>query len=58
MTYRIITANGNIKFSGTDNPSHFITPEMAANNCDFPGGDKIYMFNGCDKLFEVLIDKN
>lgn len=54
MTYRIITASGTIKFAGTDNPSHFSSAEIAAEHCDFARGDKIYMFNGCDKLFEVL----
>lgn len=52
--YRIITADGRIKFAGTDSPSWFVSLEAVKPNLS--KGDTVYEYdqNG-NKLWEVFI---
>jgi hypothetical protein len=52
--YRILKANGRIKFAGTDKPS-WLTIEQAKKLVNYTDGEMIYEYNNeGKKLFEIL----
>jgi len=51
--YRIKTAEGKIKFTGTDEPSWF-TLEKARKIVNYDAGEMIIEHDGVDILWEVL----
>jgi hypothetical protein len=53
MKYRIQTADGKIKFAGTDFNSWF-TLEDARNLVDYSSGERIIEHDGVNILWEVL----
>jgi len=53
--YRIIRADGRIKFAGTDNPSWFNDLEKARKLCDTTKNESIYEYDYEGRqLWEVL----
>jgi hypothetical protein len=53
IKYRIFTADGRVKYAGTDSPSWF-TLDKARELVNRDKGETIYENNGVDNLWEVF----